>query len=218
MKKISIVLTLALVSVVLIWCTKKQPAATDTTNTPPANQEQPADSDNTAPNTDNNNVVESGDVVKVDYVGTTDDGEVFDTSIESVAQEAWLFNELRNYAPLEFTVGQGQMIPGFEKGVVGMKLNEKKTITIPPEEAYGEVNQELVQTLPASNFDEAGIEPEVWETYNFGIAQGTILEKDEETVTVDFNHPLAGKTLTFDVTLKEIISSEIVNAPEETAE
>lgn len=99
------------------------------------------------------------------------------------------------------------MIPGFDAGVVGMEVGDSKTITIPPEDGYGPVNPELVQVLPLSGFNEAGIDPVVGETYNFGIAQGTILEinDEEETVEIDFNHFLAGKTLVFEVELVEIV-------------
>lgn len=81
--------------------------------------------------------VAKGDLVTVDYIGRLDDETVFDTSVESVARAAGKYNEMRNYSEgLEFTVGAGQMIAGFDAGVVGMKLGETKTLTIPAAQAY----------------------------------------------------------------------------------
>lgn len=82
-------------------------------------------------------VVQTGNTIAVDYIGTLSDGTIFDTSIASVAKTTPKYLSGRNYEPLTFTVGAGQMIPGFDKAVVGMKLNETKDITILPEDAYG---------------------------------------------------------------------------------
>lgn len=99
-------------------------------------------------------VVKSGDKITVDYIGRLNEKEVFDTSVESVAKAAALFNPQRNYSEgLSFTVGAGEMIPGFDEGVVDMKVGETKTITIPAEKAYGERNEELVFRVP---LEEAG--------------------------------------------------------------
>lgn len=186
-----------LVAGVLVGCSKGMKNNPDT-----------AGSDNTA---NVENMIAQGDVVRVDYVGSTAEDGVFDTSLQDVAEAEELYNELRDYQPLEFEVGASQMIPGFEKGVIGMKVGETKTIVIPAEEGYGEIKPELVQELPKSNFVDANIEPQVGETYNFGIAQGKVLEVNEETVKIDFNHFLAGKTLTFEVTIKEIIKADVAN-------
>ncbi len=153
------------------------------------------------------NVVAAGDTIKVNYVGKFEDGKVFDTSLEAVAKESELYNELREYTPLEFTVSAGQMIPGFDKGVVGMKKGDKKTINIAPADGYGEIREDLVQKLPLSGFQGAGIEPKVGETYNFQVAQGTVLKIEGEEVTIDFNHFLAGKTLVFDVEIIDIMKA-----------
>lgn len=81
--------------------------------------------------------VESGDTIQVDYIWSLIDGSVFDTSLEQAARDAWLYNAQRPYQPLEFTVWAGQMIAWFDAGVVGMRLGETQTLTIPPEDAYG---------------------------------------------------------------------------------
>ena len=151
-------------------------------------------------------MVENGDFVKVDYIGELEDGTVFDTSIEEVAKEAGMFNPGRQYEPLGFTVGAGQMIAGFDKGVVGMEVGEEKTITIPPEEAYGVYREDLVQAIPLEEFKQnVGMEPVVGQTLYTGAGQPvTIKDVNETAVFVDFNHNLAGKTLIFKVTLVSI--------------
>lgn len=144
-----------------------------------------------------NKPVENGDTISVNYVGKLEDGTVFDTSEKEAALEAGIYNEMRDYEPLTFTVGAGQMIKGFDEGVVGMKVGEEKDLKIPPEEAYGEYNEEYARELPrnAVNFiPEVGMQLAT-ET---GL-RGTITEVSEENFVVDFNHALAGKTLIFKV-------------------
>ena len=137
----------------------------------------------------------ANDKVKVHYKGTLKNGEVFDSS------------EGRD--PLEFTLGQGQVIPGFENGIQGMEINEVKTIDIPAAQAYGEIKQELIQIVPKANVPEE-IKPEVGmrlvsKTPNGQEIPIIVTEVAEETITIDANHPLAGKDLVFEVTLVEII-------------
>lgn len=92
--------------------------------------------------------VKTGDKISVDYTGSLEDGKVFDTSIYSVARENNLFTPGREYKPLNFTVGKGEMIQGFDEGVVGMKVGETKTLTILPEKGYGLINPLLIQAYP----------------------------------------------------------------------
>jgi peptidylprolyl isomerase len=145
--------------------------------------------------------VKDGDTVKVDYTLTLDDGTVYDTS--------------EGKEPLEFTLGDNKVIKGFEKAVLGMKVGETKTMTIPPDEAYGQYHDELVYVLDKSNLPElpAGEEPQVGQKLQGTDSNGqtviaTIIKVDETTVTVDANHPLAGKNLTFEITLVEIVAKE----------
>ena len=102
--------------------------------------------------------VKKGDYVEVDYTGRLKDGEIFDSSIKEIAKKSTYYDKNRDYKPLGFTVGKGKLIPGFENGVIGMELGEKKEVEIPPEKAYGTAG----------------------------------------------NHPLAGKTLIFEITIKKI--------------
>jgi len=133
--------------------------------------------------------IKNGDHVKVHYTGKLSDGTVFDSS------------EGRD--PLAFTMGEGMMIPGFEKGVMGMELNEEKTITIPPSEAYGEAREEMIAELPNSQLPE-GIVPEEGMELMSQTPDGhqlvvRIKEVKEDSFVIDANHQLAGKELTFDI-------------------
>ena len=135
-----------------------------------------------------------GDTVQVHYAGRLEDGTVFDSS------------EGRD--PLEFTLGAGQVIPGFEKAVVGMTEGEKTTASIPPEEAYGPRSEELVLQVQRSQFPD-GVTPEVGQRFQLKTEDGntmrvTVTETRRETVEIDANHPLAGKALTFEVELVKI--------------
>ena len=139
--------------------------------------------------------VQFGDNVKVHYTGTFDDGQMFDTS--------------EGGEPLEFTVGAHQVIAGFERAMVGMQLGETKTVVIPPGEAYGEREEELIQRMPREKFRLGGAEPELGMAIEMRTPDGNlpviITQLNETSVTLDANHPLAGETLHFALTLIEII-------------
>ena len=137
--------------------------------------------------------------VKVHYTGKLADGEVFDTS--------------DGKEPIEFTLGQGQLISGFEKGLIDMKLNEKKTINMTKDDAYGEVNETLIQEVKKTDLPQ-DMEPKV----GMGLVSKSpdgqeinlmVVEVKEETIVIDGNHPLAGRDLIFDLEVVEIIASEV---------
>ena len=138
--------------------------------------------------------VKDGDTVKVHYTGKLENGEVFDTSKE---QE-----------PFEFTVGNKAVIPGFEKGVVGMEVGDSKSIEIPPEEAYGAKQDQLVVEVNRSEFPD-DITPTIGQRLQIRQQDGnpiivTITDLAEDIITLDANHPLAGYTLFFDVEVIEL--------------
>ena len=138
--------------------------------------------------------VKTGDTVKVHYTGTLNDGTVFDTSIER--------------EPLAFTVGEKQMIPGFEKGVLGMSLDESKTINIPCDEAYGQHHAERVIEVPRDQVP-ADMKIAVGQTLELAGQDGgrvivVVKELTDEKVVMDANHPLAGQDLTFEIKLVEV--------------
>lgn len=141
----------------------------------------------------------AGDTVQVNYKGYLNDGEVFDSSIEKGE-------------PLEFVIGGGRMIPGFDAAVVGMTVGENKTVKLSPEEAYGEWNEAFVMTVDKNIFAE-NTTPEVGETYSSltdqGFIQFTVSAVNASDVTIDLNPRLAGKTLNFDIELVAIIPADV---------
>ena len=136
----------------------------------------------------------NGDTVRVHYTGTLDDGTVFDSSDDR--------------EPLEATLGEEMLIPGFENALLGMEPGEKKTVTIAPENAYGEHMEELILTLPRQDVP-SHMKPEPGMMVQLAMAHGEefealITDVTDETVTLDANHPLAGETLTFALELVSI--------------
>jgi len=134
--------------------------------------------------------VQEGDTITVEYTGRLEDGTVFDSSD-------------KHEEPLEFTVGEGKIIQGFDKAVIGMEVGEEKEITLPPEDAYGQHNPELVRDLPRNVFPEdQELQPGM--VFMMALQDGRqvpvrLAKVAEEQVTVDLNSPLAGKTLNFTI-------------------
>jgi peptidylprolyl isomerase len=145
---------------------------------------------------------EIGDRVKVAYIGKLEDGVVFDSSATG--------------APIEFVIGDHKIIPGLENAIVGMKAGESKSITLPPEEAYGPYREDFTHTYPADSFP-SDITPQVGMVLSMQTPGGQtvpikIIDVDSVgNVTVDGNHELAGKTLIFDFTLVEIMEDTTQN-------
>jgi len=140
--------------------------------------------------------VKKGDKIKVEYEGKLEDGTVFDSS-EKHGQ------------PLEFEVGGGQMIKGFDEAVVGMEKDEEKEITLQPEDAYGQPNPELVKEVPRDQLPEGDPKPGMM----LGITlpngmqlPAKIVDVSDDKVKIDLNHPLSGKVLTFKIKIVEISS------------
>jgi peptidylprolyl isomerase len=133
--------------------------------------------------------VKNGDIARVHYKGTLRDGTMFDTSVDR--------------EPMEFTVGAGQVIPGFESAILGLEPNGTVTVTIEPEDAYGPHIPELSQAVSVEDF---GAEPYVGGIVNLVSPEGDelpgrIVAIDGDSVTLDFNHPLAGEALVFEIEL-----------------
>jgi FKBP-type peptidyl-prolyl cis-trans isomerase 2 len=144
--------------------------------------------------------VKSGDKVRVHYHGKLRSGETFDSS--------------QGRDPLEFTVGGGQVIKGFDQGVMGMQVGEKRTVEIEVDDAYGEKSQDMVIEFPKNQFPpdmkpEAGMQLMM----NNGAGQSfpvVVAEVKEDTVVLDANHPLAGQDLVFDIELVEIVNKPLI--------
>ena len=133
---------------------------------------------------------EPGNIVRIHYTGRLTDGTVFDSSAER--------------EPLEFTLGQGEVIPGFERAVLGMEHGEQQTVSIPCEEAYGVARQDLIFSVPRDQIPPE-IDPAVGQRLQMhqGGRVGVVVVREvtEESVTLDANHPLAGQDLIFDLQL-----------------
>ncbi len=143
---------------------------------------------------ESSSVASDGDTVSVHYTGTLEDGTVFDTS--------------REREPLEFTLGEGQLIPGFEEAVRGMRVGQVKTVAIPEEDAYGPHRDDLVTVVDRDQLPE-DLELEIGQQLQAQGADGivtvvVVTDVSETSITVDANHPLAGKDLTFEIELVEI--------------
>jgi len=136
--------------------------------------------------------IQSGDNVKVHYTGKLEDGSIFDTSLTEGRE------------PLETTLGQGQLIKGFEAGLIDMSEGDKKTIEIESADAYGEHNPEMINEIPKTQVPEGVKEGEMLQGMGpMGPVNVKVVEVKEETVVLDANHPLAGKKLIFDL---EVVS------------
>lgn len=138
---------------------------------------------------------EAGNKVKVHYTGTFDDGEVFDSSRET--------------DPLEFELGAGEVIPGFDQAIQGMAVGESKQVRIPETDAYGPYNPEMIFTTDHSQFDE-DVTPQVGQQFQAQTPDGQpmmllVKEVGEEGIVMDANHPMAGKDLNFALELVEIV-------------
>jgi len=138
-------------------------------------------------------VVEKGNTIKVDYTGSFEDGEVFDASE-------------KHGEPLEFKAGEGMVVPGFDAAVIGMEVGEEKSVTLKPEEAYGEKHPNAVQIVPKDKFP-----AEAKEGMMIGVPlpngqqiPAKITKIDDKEVTIDMNHPMAGKVLVFKIKIVSI--------------
>lgn len=140
---------------------------------------------------------QTGDTVRVHYIGTLADGSEFDSS--------------QGREPIEFTIGEGTVIPGFETAVADLEAGATTTVTIPADEAYGQRNEDAVQQVPLEAFGESGAPEAGWivqlEDPNGQRVNAMILEVNDEFAVLDFNHPLAGEDLTFELTLEEIVGT-----------
>ena len=139
-------------------------------------------------------IAKDGDTVKVHYTGTLGNGEVFDTSKEK--------------EPLEFKLGQGQLIPGFEKAVVGLNVGDSTTINIPSAEAYGDVREDLIINVPKDQLP-GDVEPQVGMQLQVNQPDGQpipvrVTDVTETELQLDANHPLAGEDLTFEIELVNV--------------
>lgn len=209
-KQVIILSSLCIFTLVFVGCGKKTPAWWDegtwtivpVIDQDPVMDEEDIDADR----------VQNLDTVTVWYKWTLSDGTVFDSNIEQEAQNAWLFDERRVYEPLRFTVGQRQVVPWFEAGVLGMKVWDKKVIEVPKALAYKDTREDLIMRRNRNEVDEELIATwVVGDTYmfdsDFGPIAWRIQEINDTEIVVDMNHELAWKDLIFEVELVSLTKS-----------
>jgi FKBP-type peptidyl-prolyl cis-trans isomerase 2 len=148
--------------------------------------------------------IKAGDTVRLTYTGWLTNGQVFDTSDEQTAQTNGVFVDGRHYGPLAVQVGTGNIIQGLDRNLIGMEEGESKEITIPPEEAYGSKDPELVAVLPRDLFQKHNIQPDIGMVIQTNEGQGHITAISQDAVELDYNHPLAGETLVFSVKVESV--------------
>lgn len=153
--------------------------------------------------------IEEGDRVTFEYVGRLEDGTVFDTSRESVAETSGLAEENpdREFAPLTVELGEGRIVEGLEDGLVGLDEDASETITVQPQQGYGERSAEYIEEFEPAAFEEVlqggEVEEGVYVQSEHGDV-GEIVHAGPDLVRVDFNHALAGKTIEFEVDVVDV--------------
>lgn len=184
-KEVGMIFILTLMAFLITACTSHAGVTGNTVNT-----------QKSGVNNMSEEVVQKNDVVSVDYTGKLENGTVFDSS--------------EGRSPLTFTAGEGQVIKGFDDAVLGMKVGDEKNVTIPPQEAYGERNESLIQTVPKSAFGDnadklqEGMQIGITNPQNGQQFPATVTKIEGDNVTLDMNPPLAGKTLIFDIKVVKI--------------
>jgi FKBP-type peptidyl-prolyl cis-trans isomerase 2 len=161
----------------------------------------------TTPKKKSETSVKEGSLIYVDYVARIkDDGSIFDLTLEDVAKAEGLYSEKDRYEPILVSVGSNWLLEAIEEGLVGMKIDESKSISVPPERGAGVRDPSLVKKIAKMRLEKQGVRIQKGERVTVGREQGIITQVLGRTAILDFNPPLAGKTLVFDVTVKGIVS------------
>jgi FKBP-type peptidyl-prolyl cis-trans isomerase 2 len=153
--------------------------------------------------------MKDGDFVTIDYIARTkDNGEIFDLTKEDVAKKEGMYSEKVRYGPVTFIVGANFVIPGLDEALHGMAVGEKKTVDIPEDKAFGKRSEDLVKLIQESQFKQqnADIVPGAFISMNN--IRGRIVSVSGGRVKVDFNHPLAGKVLVYEIEVKGVITEK----------
>ena len=192
--KLSLFAILIWSSLFLAWCINQSNTSLSTKKTAFMNQQY--------------NVIQTGSTVSFDYIGSFPSGEVFDTSLADIAKQNWIYITGRQYEPLEVVIGQHQIIPGLEEALIGHQEGDQFKVEIPPKKAYWDYNPEAKALLPISQFW-TGALPKVGDVIVVTNAQGQpfqvkVLEVNDQWVVIDLNHPMAGKTLVFEIYIKKV--------------
>lgn len=140
-----------------------------------------------------------GDFVQIEYTGKTADGKVFDTTDEAAAKKAGIRGEDRQYGPQLVIIGKAQVLPGIEQAVRTMKEGEEKELALPPEKAFGLRNKDLIRIMPLSEFRKQRVDPVPGLVLSMDDHMATVRSVQSGRVLVDFNHPLAGEQVTYNL-------------------
>jgi peptidylprolyl isomerase len=155
-------------------------------------------------------VVGEKSVILIDYSATTkDDGIVFDTTMEAVAKESGIYKEGDRYEPMLVAIGWNWLLAALEEELIGLKVGDSKTVEIPPEKGAGEKDPRKIKMIAKTKLAKHKVRPVKGETITFGNERGMVTAVFGRQVRVDFNSPLAGRVLEFDVTIRDIISDPL---------
>ena len=151
--------------------------------------------------------MEKGDLVLIDYVGFHD-GEIFDLSNEERAKDEGLYNENMEFGPVPVLIGEGYVIEGLEEALEDIEVGESKELEIPSEKAYGKREMDNIQTYPEKEFKNQDVNVRPGDRIMVGNRQGKVLSRSSGRVRVDFNHPLSGKDLEYEVEILEKVEDD----------
>ena len=146
-------------------------------------------------------------MVLINYTGRTD-GEIFDTTSEEVAYENDLHRDDANYEPVPVLIGKGYVIDGLEEALLDMEVGGKKEVEVPSEKAYGPRDSDNVKTYPEREFKKQGVEVHPGEEIMIGQRRGKVISRQSGRVRIDFNHPLSGKDLEYEVEVVEKVEDD----------
>ena len=150
--------------------------------------------------------IKDGDFVRVNFTGKIkENDEVFDTTYDEIAQEAEIFDENKTYKPIPIVVGGNHLLPAIEEEIVGLEAGDRKTVEVDSDNAFGPRDPKAIQLIPMKEFKKQGMTPYPGMRISAEGGEGRILTVNGGRVKVDFNHPLAGKDLVYDVEVTEII-------------
>jgi len=153
--------------------------------------------------------IKDKDFVEIEYTGKTDTGEVFDTTDKEVAKNAGIDQGNAHYGPAIICVGQGHVLKGLDEWLVGKKPGGPSHVDLTPEKAFGKKNTKFIQLIPTKRFIEQKVRPEVSMPVNIDGMYGVIKTVTGGRTVVDFNHPLANKSVSYDITIKSVVTDTI---------